>query len=612
MRTIDRVDPCQAEASAPPVHTRAVIIGTGFAGLGMAIALQRRGVDFVILEKADDIGGTWRDNSYPGCACDVPSHLYSFSFEPKATWSKLFSPQPEILDYLKGVTEKYGLRRYIRFGAKVSRAHWDDERIPLARLHRVRRRVRRPVSDLGRRRAAHPAHTRHRGHGRIPRPRFPFRAVGPQRRFDRQAGRDHRHRGQCYSDRAGAGAPRRRGRRGAALSAHSAVGGAAAEQPAARMRCASLRAMCPGLRLRCDRESTGGSRVSGYAMTQRPEPVARCRVGRQVEHPPQCPRQELRRRLTPNYRAGCKRILYSGNYYQAVANPKSTLITDRISRITADGIVTDDGVEHQADVIVYATGFHTTDSYTYVDVKGPRGEDLVDRWNREGVVAHRGIAVADMPNLFFLLGPNTGLGHTSVVFMIESQIHYVAEAIAAVDKAGAQALAPSRSAQDRTNAELQTQAGRLGVEHRRLQQLVPRRARRQPDAVERNDLAVLAGHPLAQARRIQVLRRGHRISRADERLTDVQAAQQADEHIRGSVHAGVVVGGHEIQQQAADDGHPEPCEGPVDRVHRRRPRLHRASRSPRRGPCGRTASRPATRGRSTRRRAVRLVAVRGD
>ncbi|HEY2084818.1 MAG TPA: NAD(P)/FAD-dependent oxidoreductase, partial [Mycobacterium sp.] len=112
--------------SAAPIRTRAVIIGTGFAGLGMAIALQRQGVDFVIVEKADDVGGTWRDNSYPGCACDVPSHLYSFSFEPKASWSKLFSPQPEILDYLKDVTEKYGLRRYIRFGQKVSRAHWDD------------------------------------------------------------------------------------------------------------------------------------------------------------------------------------------------------------------------------------------------------------------------------------------------------------------------------------------------------------------------------------------------------------------------------------------------------------------------------------------------------
>ena len=120
------------------------------------------------------------------------------------------------------------------------------------------------------------------------------------------------------------------------------------------------------------------------------------------------------------------------------------------------------------DVIVYATGFHVTDSYTYVDIKGAGGEDLVDRWNREGVVAHRGVAVADMPNLFFLLGPNTGLGHTSVVFMIEAQVRYVAQAIAEVDRYDAQALAPTRSAQDRDNAELQARARPHRLEHRRL------------------------------------------------------------------------------------------------------------------------------------------------
>ncbi len=132
-------------------------------------------------------------------------------------------------------------------------------------------------------------------------------------------------------------------------------------------------------------------------------------------------------------------------------------MTDRIARITPPhGIVTEDGTERAVDVIVFATGFHVTDSYTYVGIKGPGGEDLVDRWNREGVQAHRGITVADMPNLFFfLLGPNTGLRHNSVVFMIESQIRYVGQAIGAVDKAGAQALAPTRSAQDAFNAELQ-------------------------------------------------------------------------------------------------------------------------------------------------------------
>src|SRR5690606_9717112 len=113
--------------AAKPVHTRALIIGSGFSGLGMGIELQRRGVDFLILEKADEIGGTWRDNTYPGCACDIPSHMYSFSFEPKPDWTHMWSFQPEIQDYLLGVTAKYGLRRYVEFGAHVDRALWDDD-----------------------------------------------------------------------------------------------------------------------------------------------------------------------------------------------------------------------------------------------------------------------------------------------------------------------------------------------------------------------------------------------------------------------------------------------------------------------------------------------------
>jgi cation diffusion facilitator CzcD-associated flavoprotein CzcO len=214
-------------------------------------------------------------------------------------------------------------------------------------------------------------------------------------------------------------------------------------------------AYVPGLRLAVRSGIYWWLEGLGFAMTRRPallravELVGKFNIRRAVKN------KELRRRLTPTYRAGCKRILYSPNYYQGVANPRTQLITDRIARITPDGIVTADGTERKVDVIVFATGFHVTDSYTYVDIKGAGGEDLVDRWNREGVVAHHGVAVADMPNLFFLLGPNTGLGHTSVVFMIESQIRYVAQAIAAVDEFDAQALAPTRSAQDRDNAELQ-------------------------------------------------------------------------------------------------------------------------------------------------------------
>ena len=163
----------------------------------------------------------------------------------------------------------------------------------------------------------------------------------------------------------------------------------------------------------------------------------------------------LRKKLTPTYRPAASESSSRTTSIQAVADPKTELITDGIARVTRDGIVTVDGTEREVDAIVCATGFHVTDWYTYLDIKGANGEDLGDRWTREGVMAHRGITVADVPNLFLLLGPNTGLGHNSVVFMIESQIGYVADAIAAADAMGAQALAPTRAAQDRFNEELQ-------------------------------------------------------------------------------------------------------------------------------------------------------------
>jgi cation diffusion facilitator CzcD-associated flavoprotein CzcO len=439
-------------AQAPPVHTRAVIIGTGFSGLGMAIALQRQGVDFVILEKANEIGGTWRDNSYPGCACDVPSHLYSFSFEPKATWSRLFSPQPEILDYLKGVTDKYGLRRYIRFDSLVNRAYWDGSDY---RWHVFTESGQEYVTQF-----------LISGAGALHIPRLPDIEGMDEFRGAAFHSAQWDHGVDLTNKRVaviGTGA--------SAIQIVPAIVDEVAELhlyqrtppwvvpvPHTPLPTALRQAFAivPGLRWAVRSSIYWALESVGYAMTKRPgllraiEAIGNRNIRRNV------PDKELRRKLTPHYRAGCKRILYSGNnYYRAVANPKTVLITEPITRITPDGIVTSDGAEHPVDVIVYATGFHVTDSYTYVDVKGPRGEDLVDRWNREGVVAHRGVAVADMPNLFFLLGPNTGLGHTSVVFMIESEIRYVAAAIATCDQLDAQALAPTRAAQDQFNDELQ-------------------------------------------------------------------------------------------------------------------------------------------------------------
>jgi len=441
----------ESTAKQEPVHTRALIIGTGFSGLGMAIALQRQGVDFVILEKADEVGGTWRDNTYPDCACDVPSHLYSFSFEPKATWSKLFSPQPEIWDYLKGVTDKYGLRRYIVFNSRAARAHWDDTEY---RWH--------VFTDTGQ---EYVAQFLISGAGALHIPRLP----DIDGLADFQGPAFHSAQWDHDVDLAG----KRVAVIGTGASAIQIVPGIIGEVAELQLYqrtppwvvprpnepfpdwVKTAFTYVPGLRLGVRTGIYWFLEGLGYAMTKQPgllravEAVGKWNIRRHVAD------KDLRRRLTPTYRAGCKRILYSPNYYQAVADPKTKLITDRITRITPTGIVTADGTEHAVDVIVWATGFHVIDSYTYFDIKGAEGEDLVDRWNRDGLAAHRGIAVAGMPNLFFLLGPNTALGHTSVVIMIESQIRYVAKAIAAVDKYGAQALAPSAAAQQRYNDELQ-------------------------------------------------------------------------------------------------------------------------------------------------------------
>lgn len=435
----------------PAITTRALIIGSGFSGLGMAIALKKQGVDFLILEKAGEIGGTWRDNTYPGCACDIPSHMYSFSFEPKADWTHMWSFQPEIFDYLKGVAAKHGLRRRIRFGAHVERAQWDEDE---ARWHVFDATGQEYIAQF-----------LVSGAGGLHIPLIP--EIPGVDDFG----------GAAFHSAQWDHSVDIRGKRVAVIGT-----GASAIQivPAIIDDVAELQlyqrtpawvmprpnnafpqwmrtvfVTVPGVRALLRAGIYWIHEGVGFAMTRQPrllkigELMGKWNINRSIKDP------ELRRKLTPHYRAGCKRILNSDTYYRAIANPKTAVITERIDRITPGGVVTADGVEHPVDVLVWATGFHVTDSYTYVDITGVGGEDLVDRWNAEGMAAHRGITVAGMPNLFFLLGPNTALGHNSVVFMIESQIRYAAQAIAAVDEAGAAALAPSRRAQDEFNAELQ-------------------------------------------------------------------------------------------------------------------------------------------------------------
>ncbi len=449
-------DVAEQTAGSPAVHTRALIIGTGFSGLGMAVALERLMVDYVILEKADEVGGTWRDNTYPGAACDVPTHLYSFSFAPKANWEQLFSYQPEIFDYLKAVTQKYNLRRRIVFGAKVKRAYWDERDL---RWHVLTEAGQEYITQF-----------LISGVGALHIPNIPDidgldRFAGPafhsaqwNHEFD-------------LTDKKvaviGTGA--------SAIQLVPELVGHVAEihlyqrTPAWVLPRTNIRFSAPlqqalkyvpGLRAGLRIGIYWGAEGGAYAMNRKPEllkvieMLCKRHIRREISD------FELRTKLTPNYRAGCKRLLGSSDYYRTIASPKTSLITEDIAQVTSDGIRTTDGNEHKVDAIVFATGFHVTDSYRYVNITGQDGEDLVDRWDRQGIAAHRGTTVAGMPNAFFLLGPNTGLGHTSVVFMIESQIHYIVQMIRAVDAAGAAGLVPRREAQDKFNNDLQRKLAR--------------------------------------------------------------------------------------------------------------------------------------------------------
>lgn len=450
--SVNKPSVAQSECRSGAIHTETLVIGSGFSGIGMGIALLKDGRnDFLILEKAGEVGGTWRDNTYPGAACDVPTHLYSFSFEPRSNWKQLWSYQPEIFDYLKEVADKYGLRPHLCFGKTVHRAVWDDDEM---RWHvwstdgqeYVTQFI---VSGIG---ALH-----------IPSiPQLPGIEDFTGAAFH-SAEWDH--------------SVDLTGKRVAVIGT-----GASAIQfvPQISEQVASLdlyqrtpawvfprRNMdipsgvksaferVPGLRRAFRSSLYWGAEAGAYALNNRPvllkgaEFAGKRFIKREIDD------LELQRKLTPNYKPGCKRLLGSNTYYAALNRPTSDVITAGITKVTADGIVAGDGVERPVDVIIYGTGFHVTDSFESLDLKGLHGVDIGSRFRTEGPTAHRGITIADAPNVFFLLGPNTGLGHTSIVFMIEAQIRYVSEAIRGVRQRGADAMVPRTEVHDEYNRGIQ-------------------------------------------------------------------------------------------------------------------------------------------------------------
>jgi cation diffusion facilitator CzcD-associated flavoprotein CzcO len=436
--------PAPAPAAGATVRdVRIAIIGSGFAGLGMAITLRERGeTDFVVLERAGDVGGTWRDNHYPGAACDVQSNLYSFSFAPNPDWPRSYSEQPEIQAYLQSTARRFGVLPHCVFRAEVTAARWD----PGSRRWLV-------TTSAGEFRAQ----VLISAAGALADPTYPD--IPGLDTFEGTV--MHSARWDDSVDLSG--------RQVAVIgTGASAIQIVPAIQPVVTSLAVYQRT--PPWIVPCsDRPVKRSARrlyryvppfqkavrallyvlreflVVGMAKNRRflrpVAKVARAHLDRQVRDP------RLRAALTPGYTIGCKRILISNDYYPAVAAPNAELVTSGVAEVRPHSIVTRDGVERPTDVLVLATGFHVTDLPIAERIAGRGGRTLAQVW-ADGMVSNRSTTVAGFPNLFLLVGPNVGVGHTSMVYMIESQVAYVDEALRAMDAEGLELLETTPQAQD--------------------------------------------------------------------------------------------------------------------------------------------------------------------
>ena len=404
---------------------RIVIIGSGFSGLCLGIQLRRVGIQsFTILEKADRLGGTWRDNTYPGAACDVPSIAYCFSFEQKTDWSRIWAPHDEIQAYMEHCADKYDLRRHVRFGVEVAEARFEEA----AGLWRLRTTAGEEIE----------AEVLVSAVGQLNRPHVPM-IPG----LDVCRGRlFHSARWDHSYDLTG----RRVAVIGNAASAIQFIPRVAAQADHLVVFQRSANWMLPrNDRAYTEREKARLARYPAlarlyrwwvWAMLEMRFPLFRRNrlLARLVEaaarkHIQETVRDErLRRLLVPDYPVGAKRILISDDYYQALGRPNVSVVATAIERLTEAGIRTVDGADHPADAVILATGFESTSFLAPMRVEGLGGRSLADDWC-DGARAFHGITVAGYPNFFTMYGPNTNLGHNSILFMIECQASYIVQAI---------------------------------------------------------------------------------------------------------------------------------------------------------------------------------------
>ena len=433
------------------VKPRVAVIGAGFGGLGAAIALRDEGADVVVLERGDDVGGVWRDNTYPGAACDIPSHLYSFSFAPDHRWSRRFAPQADILRYLQRVAGERGLWPLLRTGTEVTEARYDDDRqvweLTTATGDTVEAEVLVPAC------------------GQLTRPALPdIPGIGT-------------FRGAVFHSARWDHSVDLRGRRVAVVGT-----GASAVQivPAIVDDVAGLTVFqrsASHLAPKPDRRYTALHRLlfrrfpvwqravravlmgvferAGAAPVQ-PAPAPARRVWEWLLRA-QVPDGDLRSRLRPDHELGCRRILVSSDYHRALRRPHVDLVTAPIVALTRDGVRTADGVEHAVDVVVFGTGFAAAEFLAPMKVFGRDGRELSDEW-RDGARAHLGMTVPGFPNLFLVHGPNTALRAGSVVHMLECQARYIRQAVRRIG-AGLRSLEVRHDVAEASDAEMQRRLG---------------------------------------------------------------------------------------------------------------------------------------------------------
>jgi cation diffusion facilitator CzcD-associated flavoprotein CzcO len=423
------------ETRSIPAEVEVAIVGSGFSGLCMAIKLREAGMDdFVVLERGDAVGGTWWFNTYPGCGCDVPSHLYSYSFAPNPDWTRTYSRQGEIEAYLQRVARDFDLGRSVRLGTTVTGAEWDEDE--------QRWRVETDRGDLRARVLVSAA-------GALSDPKTPD--IEGLERFQGHTF----HSAQWDHDYAVEG---KRvaviGTGASAIQFVPAIAPAVAQmhvfqrtapwimphtdRPISRHERALYRRF-PLLQrlLRGGIYSARELLVLGFVKEPRlmklVERLARKHMDRQISDP------ELRRKVEPGYTIGCKRILPSNQWYPALGRDNVELVTDGVAEVRERSIVTGAGEEIEVDAIIFGTGFNVTDMPVARYVRGRAGRTLDDCW-QGSPRAHLGATVPGFPSLFMLLGPNTGLGHSSMVYMIESQVAHVMGALKEMRRRGASTL----------------------------------------------------------------------------------------------------------------------------------------------------------------------------